>query len=121
MSKTYKSINWQCQSQREILKISEKTGLGPGVYQTKAPFGEGPKYTTGNKIPALKTLNVPGPGFYKSDISVIKDSNPKYKIGTSIRNSEENLIDKKKVVPGPGSYNENDMKKFGKIGIKYNL
>lgn len=38
-----RSENWKCQSEREILKKSEPSKLGPGVYNTKPAFGEGPK------------------------------------------------------------------------------
>jgi len=78
-AKTYRSLNWTGQSQREVLKVSEKNKLGPGIYTTKAPFGEGPKHSFHNKLPEQKKLDVPGPGFYKNDISAIKDNTPKWK------------------------------------------
>jgi len=44
----------------------------------------------------------------------------KYRMGTSLRESEDILYDRKKIVPGPGSYNETEhnIKNYGRIPIK---
>ncbi len=38
---TYRSVNWQNQGQREILKESRKDSIGPGSYDLKGSIGEG--------------------------------------------------------------------------------
>jgi hypothetical protein len=40
-TRTFKSVNWKCESQRDILKKPISNNLGPGEYNTKAHFGEG--------------------------------------------------------------------------------
>jgi Sperm-tail PG-rich repeat len=84
---------------------------GPGAYETvdvdKARRAE-PQFSFGNeKRPALgrnkDQLAIPGPANYNAhlhDNSVLKAA-PSFGIGTS---SRDDSAEKKKVVPGPGSY-----------------
>jgi len=74
-----------------------------------------------NKLEEQKKLDVPGPGKYEMNTTLVQASLPSWKIGNSSRENKEIEGDKKKIVPGPGTYhseNVNNLINYGKVGIK---
>lgn len=93
---------------------------GPGNYNTTKGLGsEAPKYSmTAKHSYRGNKLNVPGPGQYAGDSSVVNSKAPTWKIGTSRRDDSLNRTLKENH-PGPGNYNSLNKEKgplfsFGK-------
>jgi hypothetical protein len=81
--------------------------LGPGFYKIKEFFGrEGPKFSIKPGKESNRQSNVPGPGFYNPNDSVIKE---KVKSIKMIQTSKS--VGKVDFTPAPGQYNVD--KSFG--------
>lgn len=109
-------------SQRIPLNPSEASFPGVGNYNIAKGIGLGPKITiAGKNIPDSNYKNqLPGPGQYNTNSSVLLIKHPAWKIGLSTR---DDLIKKaiKDNIPGPGLYtlnNHNEQKHQHRFGTQ---
>jgi len=82
----------------------EASKLGPGNYEVTLKK-EGPSYTIGGKGKNGSKNNIPGPGNYQPNHTVIKDSVRSFKMGSSKKERGAFSSKSYSCLPGPGNYN----------------
>jgi hypothetical protein len=93
---------------------------GPGSYELKSTVGQGLMFTARGRhpVPFTRSRSLPGPGAYNPSASSVLMQAPKCGFGTSTRTdiagSARNLV-----MPGPGTYNMQQVKALGRDAPKY--
>lgn len=114
-----KSSAWRFSPTRNSREVSRNPlSPGPGQYATVDSFGRhGPKLSIGGKTSTRNPDQVPGPGYYQPNLTVVKEATKKAAIGRSSRG--DFLPKDRKAMPGPGHYESPE--KFGKDGVKVSI
>lgn len=93
---------------------------GPGAYEARTTMGQGKMFTATGRHPAYsgKSSGLPGPGAYNPSTSTVFQSPPKCGFGTSTRADIAGGL-KSWAMPGPGTYDMQNMLSVGSSGPKY--
>ena len=77
---------------------------GPGQYESPSRL-DNKSYTIGRRPNSPSYSEVPGPGAYNADESIVKHNNPSVRINSATTRSQ--LVSKEhQNLPGPGNYNQ---------------
>ena len=91
---------------------------GPGHYRTLDSFGKhGPKLSISGKTSSRNPEQVPGPGYYQPNLTVVKEAPKRTALARSTR--ADVVPKERRQVPGPGQYDSPI--KFGKDGPKVTI
>jgi hypothetical protein len=101
----------------DLVNSKSKNNPGPTAYEMKSTVGNGPKYTSGQKLGSslVNTSRGPGPGAYspvKQDVGSSYTMGTKSKMGMSIAihpedGTHEKIAETWAFAPGPGQYQPN--------------